>query len=49
MRNDEPLQYANPVERFISNTLSEDRLISRGCKITWSLRSPDLTPVDLWI
>ena len=48
MQDGAPPHYANSVRNWLIETFSEDRVISRGCKITWPARSPDINPLDFW-
>ena len=49
MQDGAPPHAASTVKTFLLKTFGEDRVISRGCKIKWPPRSPDLTPVDFWM
>ncbi|KFM66509.1 hypothetical protein X975_13440, partial [Stegodyphus mimosarum] len=48
MQDDAPPHTARESRRSCWN-LSEDRVISRGCKIQWPSRSADLRPADFWL
>ena len=47
MQDGAPSHYATNVRSYL-NDLFNQRVISRGCKISWPPRSPDLNPLDYW-
>ncbi|KFM65430.1 Hypothetical protein in type-1 retrotransposable element R1DM, partial [Stegodyphus mimosarum] len=44
-----PPYIARDVKTFLLESLTENQVISLGCKIQWPSRSPDLTPTDFWL
>ncbi|KFM56968.1 hypothetical protein X975_03239, partial [Stegodyphus mimosarum] len=44
-----PPHIARDVKKFLLESFTEDRVISRGCKFQWLSRSPDLTLADFWL
>ena len=48
MQGGTPPHFSLKVRNYLSQTFSEERIISRGCARGWLPRSPDLNPLDYW-
>lgn len=49
MQDGAPPHFASVVRKFLLDSFTEERVISRGCKIKWPSRSPDINPADFWL
>ena len=48
MQDGAPSHYASITRNYLYRIFSKERVISRGCDISWPPRSPDLNPLDYW-
>ena len=49
MQNGAPPLIGRHVQRLLSETFTDERIISRRFPSPWPTRSPDLNPCDFWL